>query len=103
MQKSYGRKRFVRPFRLYQRSMCKLPPGGSTEAHMRIIVATFAGLLAAASVSAKTLPKPDYRVLAAVGPDALVRPGRPSLRTRPASGAPARLAGRLVVGSMCVE
>jgi hypothetical protein len=44
-----------------------------------------------------------YRVLATVGPDALLGPRRPSLRPVPASGAQARLAGRLVVGSMCVE
>ena len=35
---------------------------------MRIIVATIAGLLAAASVSAKTLPKPDIEYWRPLGP-----------------------------------
>jgi hypothetical protein len=46
----------VRALRLYQWSVCILPPGGAMEADMRIVVAALTGLIALAAVSAQAAP-----------------------------------------------
>jgi hypothetical protein len=72
------------------------------RAEMRVIVATFMGLVALAVASAQAAPNPEKDNWVQLGA-ALLRAGRPSLRDRLASGALARLARRVVVGPLRSE
>ena len=75
--------------------------GDAMEAEIRIICVAFTGLEALAAVSAHAAPYPiqqNWQPLARAACD--LRAGRSNLRGRLASSSPARLARRLVVGSV---
>ena len=52
---------YLNAFSLCQSSLCILPPAYPLEAEMRTILATFAGLVALAAVSAQAAPVPPAK------------------------------------------